>query len=132
MKTSRIKEVVSSKPHSNGNIYHNLILENGDKINIGKRKEQKVGWEISYEIVDEQSGEFKQSKSVQAQNTPPSNNSFSGSQNEYKGLNVQSLIVAQSCIGNACLMYQQSSDATPEKVLKAAQMFFDWAMEKGK
>ena len=132
MKTSRIKEVVSSKPHSNGNIYHNLILENGDKINIGKKKEQKVGWEISYEIVDEQSGEFKRSKSVQSQNTPPSNNSFSGSQNENKGLNVQNLIVAQSCISSACTLLQQSMDANPENVLKAAQMFFDWAMKKGK
>ena len=54
MKTSKIKTVVSIKPHQTEKygttFYHNLEMENGDKINIGKKKEQKVGWELTYEI----------------------------------------------------------------------------------
>ena len=48
MKKSKIKKVVSIKEwkSQNGVIhYHNLEMENGDKINIGKKKEQEPGEE---------------------------------------------------------------------------------------
>lgn len=54
MVTSKIKEVVSAKPFTNSygtTIYHNLVMDNGDKINIGKKNEQKVGFELTYEII---------------------------------------------------------------------------------
>ena len=42
MKTSKIKEVNEIKPYTNTHgttLYHSLTMENGDKINIGKKKE---------------------------------------------------------------------------------------------
>jgi hypothetical protein len=66
MKKSKIKRIESAKPF-NGNhgtiIYHNLEMENGDKINIGKKTEQKVGWELTYEIIDE-GQEYNKAKAV--------------------------------------------------------------------
>ena len=64
IKTSKIKTVVQCKFHqSSGNYYHNLEMENGDKINIGKKKQQSVGWELTYEIVDE-GQEYNKAKSA--------------------------------------------------------------------
>ena len=66
MKTSKIKEVVNvSEPYGKfKTLYHNLVMDNGDKINIGKVKEQIVGWELTYEIVEEGQQEFNKAKSV--------------------------------------------------------------------
>jgi len=54
IKTSKILSVDSVKEYSSNNrkiYYHNLQMENGDKINIGKNKIQQVGWELTYEII---------------------------------------------------------------------------------
>jgi hypothetical protein len=52
IKTSKIKEVVKvSEPYGQfKTLYHKLIMENGDKLDIGKVKEQQAGWELTYEI----------------------------------------------------------------------------------
>ncbi len=57
IKTSKILSVDSVKEYSTNNriiYYHNLQMENGDKINIGKNKTQQIGWEITYEIIGDQ------------------------------------------------------------------------------
>lgn len=68
MKTSRVKVVASVKDWNspNGVIkYHMVELENGDKINIGKKKELQVGDEITYEIIgDLGQHEYTKAKSV--------------------------------------------------------------------
>ena len=69
MKKSKIARIESTKEHTNNfgtTIYHNLEMENGDKINIGKKALQKVGYELIYEVVD--SGqEYNKAKSVSKQ-----------------------------------------------------------------
>lgn len=71
MKKSKIKNIESIKPHTNDygtTHYHNLELENGEKINIGKKKELQVGWEVIYEIVDQDGkSEYVKAKSVSLQ-----------------------------------------------------------------
>ena len=56
LKTSKIKEVKAAKEWQgkNGfvNYYHDLVMENGDKINLGKKTIQEVGTELSYRIVE--------------------------------------------------------------------------------
>ena len=82
MITSKIKNIESVKPYEGKNgttYYHNLEMENGDKINIGKLKEQEVGFELTYEFtqtVGER--EFTKAKSV----TPMFKKSSNGSQRE--------------------------------------------------
>jgi len=54
IKTSKVKSVKSTKDWNspNGLIkYHLVNLENGDKINIGKKKQLQIGDEITYEII---------------------------------------------------------------------------------
>lgn len=74
IKQSRIKEVVSVKPYEGKHgttYYYNLILENGDKINIGKKNRQKPGYSITYEIVEEGQQEYNKAKSSQGEPYKP-------------------------------------------------------------
>ena len=50
MKTSKIKEVVNvGEPYGQYKVlYHKLIMENGDKLDIGKTKKQEGGYELTY------------------------------------------------------------------------------------
>ena len=54
---SKIKEVVEIKEHNNDygtTYYHNLVLENGDMINIGRKHKMSVGDTLdNYEIIGE-------------------------------------------------------------------------------
>ena len=55
MKTATITEVNSIKEYQGKNgltLYHNLTMNNGDKINIGKKVKQLVGGSLHYEITD--------------------------------------------------------------------------------
>lgn len=73
MKTSKVKNVQDVKEWNGKNgavYYHNVELENGDKINIGKKKQLQIGDEITYEIIgDLGQHEYTKAKSVQPENT---------------------------------------------------------------
>jgi len=67
MKTAKITSITEIKPFVNSfgtTYYHSLVMDNGDKIQIGKKAEMKVGFELTYEIVDDQQ-EYNKAKSVQ-------------------------------------------------------------------
>lgn len=93
IKTSKIQQVVNYKEYTTNNygttIYHNLILENGDKINIGKKKIQQVGWELTYEIIGDKKpdGTFQQeypkAKPAQKDEFSQSNNNSNNSNTVY-------------------------------------------------
>ena len=123
MKTSKIKTVVNSKEWSNNGktiIYHNLEMENGDKINIGKVKLQQVGWELTYEIVEEGQQEFNKAKAVQKEY--PSNFNTQSTKPD----NVQDLIVKQSSLKAAVEFCNK--DCTVEHIIANAEVFYDWVM----
>lgn len=131
IKTSKIKTVVSSRSHTGTNgttIYHNLEMENGDKINIGKKKQQSVGWELTYEIIDE-GQEYNKAKSAQKVETPVQNNGsgFPAPKNDY----VQRLIVAQNCVTNAVNYHSIHNPVDDKDILKTAETFFNWVIGKG-
>ena len=126
MKTSKIKTVVSIKPHQTEKygttFYHNLEMENGDKINIGKKKEQKVGWELSYEITEQGQHEYNKARAVAPESFNKSNNyTPSNSSNDDRQL----LIVKQSSIKAAVEFDNQCSI---EDLLKNAEIIKDWVM----
>lgn len=72
-KTSKIKEVNEVKEWGEGErltYYHNLTLENGDKINIGFKDKKSVGTELPYEMVEEVGQhEFTKAKTPQKEFT---------------------------------------------------------------
>ena len=126
MKTSKIKTVVSIKPHQTEKygttFYHNLEMENGDKINIGKKKEQKVGWELSYEITEQGQHEYNKARAVAPESFNKSNNyTPSNSSNDDRQL----LIVKQSSIKAAI---EFDNQCTIEDMLKNAEIIKDWVM----
>lgn len=75
MKTSKIKLVNEVNQYTNDygvTYYHLIVMENGDKINIGKKKKQLEGWELTYELIgDAGQHEYTKAKSVQKENLPP-------------------------------------------------------------
>ena len=126
MKTSKIKTVVSIKPHQTEKygttFYHNLEMENGDKINIGKKKEQKVGWELTYEITEQGQHEYNKARAVAPESFNKSNNyTPSNSSNDDRQL----LIVKQSSIKAAV---EFDNQCTIEDMLKNAEIIKDWVM----
>ena len=122
MKTSKIKEVVRvSEPYGKFNtLYHNLEMENGDKINIGKVKLQQVGWELIYEITEQGQQEFNKAKSVQKEY--PSNFNTQSTKPD----NVQDLIVKQSSLKAAVEFCNK--ECTVEHIIANAEVFYDWVM----
>lgn len=67
-----VVKVVQAKPFTNSHgttIYHHLEMDNGDKIDIGKKKEVQVGDELDYEITERGQQEYNKAKSVMSQ--PP-------------------------------------------------------------
>lgn len=64
--TSKVASVTDTKEWGEGDrktIYHNLVMENGDKINIGKKKNLQPGDTISYEVTEVGQQEYCKSKS---------------------------------------------------------------------
>jgi hypothetical protein len=125
--TSKIKTVVSTKPYVNDygtTIYHNLLMENGDKISIGKKNEQKVGWELTYEIVDT-GQEYNKAKAIKKSEVIETN------QPTNKNEGVQRMIVAQNSITNAVNFHQGSGPNDEADILNTAEKFFNWVIKKG-
>lgn len=132
MKTSKVKTITSTKEWSGPNgttIYNQCIMENGDKINIGKKKALTAGEELTYELTggaDDQF-EYKKAKSVQLNDvfnrTPKINTSFRPKD--------EGVITMLSCISSACTAVAQSSKGGDKAfILDMAESFFKAAMSK--
>ena len=100
VKTSKITRVNKVNPWQGQNgttFYCQVELENGDKIEIGKKKEQQVGWSITYEIIDTQQ-EYNKAKPVQPEN------GFSGGNRQGNNDNLKGVKIGHA-ITNAVSMY---------------------------
>jgi len=68
MKTSKVKIIAECKEYTNDygtTFYHNIEMENGDKLNIGKKKALQIGNELNYEFVgDLGQHEYTKAKTV--------------------------------------------------------------------
>jgi len=134
---SKIAEIVEINPYENSygtTYYHNLIMDNGDKINIGKKKEQKVGWELDYEIVDDQQ-EFNKAKSVQLEQVPTTTETSSESAKQpYKQVTdaeKQTLIIRQSSLTRAQEYYASQSGPfrrsfNSDDIMELAETYENW------
>ena len=132
MKTAKITKVVGKKDFTNSygtTIYHQLQMDNGDKIEIGKKKELKEGWELTYEVTDD-GFEYHKAKSVQPmlQTTTTTNQT---TQSNPSGLNVQNLIVAQSSLSSAVAFMENRTPSDSDDVLEVAEKFYKWVLTKG-
>ena len=130
IKTSKIKEVVKvSEPYGKfAVLYHKLVMENGDKIDIGKQQRQEIGNELSYRIT----GDIGQHEFTKAKSENPNweGNKKSFSTNTYtKEPNRQLSIVKQSSL-KAAVEFCNSSTCGVDDILKIAQQFTDWVMSE--
>lgn len=113
MKTSTVRTVVGEPRLYEKNMvyYHNLEMDNGDKINIGKKKVLDVGAELTYELIgDPGQHEFTKAKSVQQDPTYQT-----GSSND-KGR----IILLQTCLKASAEFHAQRSGADFDKVVEEA------------
>lgn len=70
VKTAKVNRVNQVKPWngSNGTVYYcQCEMDNGDKIEIGKKKEVQEGWELTYQITDTQQ-EYNKAKAAKLDN----------------------------------------------------------------
>lgn len=123
MQKSKVEKVESCKPFTNNygtTYYHNLVMENGDKINIGKKKQLAIGEELTYEIV-EQDGN---SEYVKAKTPKPQQTQSGGKNDDYvKGIEVGHAInnaVNLMCAGVE-LDIPESAITTEQKIYFAAK-----------
>jgi hypothetical protein len=134
MKTSKIKEVVSvSEPYGQYKVlYHKLIMENGDKLDIGKTKKQEVGYELTYEFT----GDLGQHEFTKAKSVNPMQEQFNKSDNkndnkmskadwEAKDNRKELVIARQVALYNATA-YCNADKCSPEEILETANMFCTW------
>lgn len=128
--TSKIKEVVRTKDYTGAHgtiIYHDLVMENGDKIQLGKKALQKEGYELSYEITDE-GHEYNKAKSIKPEEVnggQPQTN-----QQGKPGLDVQRAIIAQNALTNA-VNYHSSTmvGSDTDAVIRTMNKFFNAVIE---
>ena len=108
VKTSKIAVVSETKEHTNKygtTIYHNLIMENGDKINIGKKKLQQVGWELNYIITEQGQQEYNKARTPKREEMPQQNGSTQPPKSS-KGYGPdQDAILYQVCLKETSLFY---------------------------
>lgn len=130
-KTSKVKEIVRVNPYtgSHGTVYyHDLVMDNGDKINIGKKKEVQSGWELSYMIVGDQKDdgtyqqEYPKAKSVQLQAQQSRNGQYK------KQSNVASFALAYAK-DMAVAHIEKGNEFKADDVLKVATKFNQWLQE---
>lgn len=77
--SAKVAQVVDVKPWGEGSrqtFYHNLVMDNGHKINIGKKKTLIVGDALNYEVTEVGQQEFNKCKAWNPEynnNAPQSN-----------------------------------------------------------
>jgi len=127
MKTSNVKQVANIKEWNGKNgllYYHNLEMENGDKINLAKKSKLSVGAEVHYEILEEGQQEYNKAKSV--------NPNFNGANNvsqapSRSNPDVQDQIIRQSSVKAAIdLLIAKGDNITISGTLDVADIIFQY------
>ena len=117
MKTSKVEKIEKVVPWSGANgtvLYHALLMENGDKINIGKKKELAIGQELEYEITEtpeQAKGEYLKAKTPKKDFVPNS-----GGGGFSKDPLTQFYIIGQSCQDRAVKIVCNDADNVTGKV----------------
>ena len=128
-KTSTIKKVVNVNEYDGKfgkTFYHHLEMENGDKIDIGKKKAQLEGWELTYDIIEFGEQEFNKAKAVVPEGFK--HKTFNP-KTQGKSDDVQLMIVKQSCLKCAV---ENDKTGDRSKIIDDAQYFTDWVMDNAK
>lgn len=132
MTTSKVKTVHEIKEWGEGDrktYYHNLEMENGDKINIGRKKKEVPGNELNYEFEGEVGQhDFTKAKIVYPEFNPTGKpDSYASNLDRH---NVQLYIVRQSSLNRAIehLSYKDHDQMTKENVTALAEYYTKWVM----
>ncbi len=129
IKTSKILEVrnVSTWNGPNGTVYyHHLVMDNGDKIDIGKKSELKTGWEVTYSITgDPGQQEFTKAKSEKKEG----GNFFQNKNKPMNGKSSQASFALAYAKDYAGFYIEKGIDKTPEEVIETAAVFNKWLLE---
>tara|TARA_R100001463_G_scaffold72056_2_gene125937 strand:- start:2065 stop:2562 length:498 start_codon:yes stop_codon:yes gene_type:complete len=126
IKTAKIKNVKDvSEPYGKfKTLYHNIEMDNGDKINIGKVKEQQVGWELTYKIVgDLGQQEYTKAKSVQPEGGFTPSKAGSGNFNKDTDRKITELACLKAAASISAAYIGQGHKVTPEDVISLKNTF---------
>lgn len=123
IKTAKISKVSNKKEWKGPKgtiIYHDLVMDNGDKINIGKKKDQIEGWDITYEIVGDV-GQQEYVKAKAAQLEGGFTKSFGGASKNNKQITELACLKVAATISAAYI--GQGHKVTPEDVINLKNTF---------
>lgn len=122
MKTSKVKAITEVKTWNGpkGTVYyHNVEMENGDKLNIGKASQLNIGDELTYEFTgDLGQHEYTKAKSVQPQQQSYSKGFKKGSSNASFALSY-----AKDWCG---ILHNAGQQMNSDHVLACADKFLQW------
>lgn len=128
IKTSKIKEITSiGEPWGQYKImYHKLIMENGDKLDIGKIEKLTEGSEINYYFTDDVGQqEYTKAKTpskMEMQRGPAG--SYTKNSQKYAQRNEKDTeqIIRQVCIKASC-QYHTGRNTTGQDIIEDAKLF---------
>ena len=131
IKTSKIKEIKSiGDPWGQLKImYHKLIMENGDKLDIGKLEKQEVGSELTYYFT----GDLGQQEYTKAKT--PSKSQIEGktynsnTQSSTKNNNTD-LTITRLALIKAAASYHAGRNTTGDDVLADAKLWEPYVLDK--
>lgn len=130
VKVSEINLIKRSYAGKNGPMFiHEIGVENDpQKWEYHSSKETcdsfKVGDIIEAEFEIKQNGQY-----TNYHFRPIAEKSSGGGKGFARAVD-EGAIIMQSCISSACVLYQQSMEATPERVLEAAELFYKAVIKK--
>lgn len=126
VKTARVTKVVEIKPWNGqrGTVFYcRCEMDNGDKIEIGKKKEVQEGWELTYTIEDTNQ-EYNKAKAAQKPEQAPS--AYRGS---LTNDNRTDAILYQTCLKAATEALTTMYDPQWEQSKITAQSINSFALE---
>ena len=135
--TSTVKRIESVKDWNGGNgviYFHNLEMDNGHKINSGKKKKLSEGDTLSYEVVEVGQEEYSKTKPWNPEYDKPNNDksSFvkkSGGQNASFALSYAKDLVCATGLPSGS---NPTPDVIANQVFDIADKFLIWLNENSK
>ena len=118
-KIKRIEKIAEFTNTFGTTFYHQLEMEGvngavGDKIEIGKKKKQEIGWELDYEITERGAQEYQKSKTPPKDVVPPTPVTGHFPQPFVKN-DVQDDILYSVCLKGSMDFYLRQSEAGIEE-----------------
>lgn len=126
IKTSKIQEVINvGEPYGQYKVlYHKLVMDNGDKIDIGKQQKQEVGTELTYQLLGDTGQEYRRAKTHS--NFQPTHPIMPKAQQNEK----TELSIVRCALIKAAAVFHQGRNSLNRDILETARYLEKYALDQ--